>query len=556
MGQWRISNLRLGRANLTRRPDASWLQSLLAVALACLCGCRSVERSMVAVSRIKSPVTFNVPAVNSALTREELRQAGVDPGSMQPASSPVAGQATGPQVRYDDLADLSQSETVVLVCLSGGGSRAARLAAHTLALLEAAYNARLGSEAKLRPLMRQIDAWSTVSGGSLYASHVAMCFSRDRVDEGSFRRLATTPRSRLATQRLGAMATAFYFWPGYLGFAPIVQILTEWDTLNLFARTHAMLQEGRLPFLPISALFRLGQMPQRPRFFFNASCLETGGPMVFTQSIIHRHLAADPLARLSADPLVTWTRNGTLSAGEPSEPLRFAITLEDLGSSPTRFPLAYSVFASAAFPGVFQPLILQKFRPAQPRSGADPASAPLWEKEGVVTVVDGGLYDNTGITTALELFSYLETRGKPGKRGPRLVLLAIDAGVAPETYESPRIASKLPFRADFPIRGLVPAVSAFSRLHNKQQSLVRAAIGRQLDSLAGKGLIDYFDVRLINATNNARALRVIPTDFVITDREDAALKEAAVELLGRPKGGRSMADAFAEAVRSKAAPPK
>ena len=78
-----------------------------------------------------------------------------------------------PQI--DVLEDLSDSEILIFVAISGGGSRAASLAAHSISLLEKAFislQQELGVTSA-PPMIRLVDAFSTVSGGSLYTYQVA-----------------------------------------------------------------------------------------------------------------------------------------------------------------------------------------------------------------------------------------------------------------------------------------------------------------------------------------------------------------------------------------------
>jgi hypothetical protein len=515
---------------------------------------------MLGISRIKSPITINMPAFNRPLEQEELRQARIAPATLGPTAEATSPAAPAHGARFDDFSDLAEQEVTVLVCLSGGGARATRMAAHTMAFLEAAYNDLPAHGARKPPLIERIDGWSTVSGGSIYSSYVAGFLLQNRPADTAFDYLANAQRVRWATQRLGALAALYYFWPGNLGRAPVMQLLTEWDTLNLFARTHAMLQEGRMPILPTSTLRKLGELRARPRFFFNATCLEIGRPLVFTQAIIHRNLSADPLSRLGEDPLVYWARGEPVNEASPAEPLRYAATLEDLGSSPARFPVALSVFGSAAFPGVFQPLLLTKYRlltNAPPPKG--PSHKPRsWERQGLVTVVDGGIYDNTGVTTALELLAYLRSRHPTNQPARKFVVLSVDAGVEPDHYEGPRPAARLPWHVDLPVRGLVPAASTFSRLYTKQQSLVRAALESRVKTLVQTGVLDWYEVKLLDAVRNAERIRKIPTDFVLTDAEDHLLKQAVAELLSRPQPGvpgKTQAAAFVEALATASALP-
>jgi hypothetical protein len=266
------------------------------------------------------------------------------------------------------------------------------------------------------------------------------------------------------------------------------------------------------------------------------------------------------LARLKEDPLPYWARGEEDAPDTTGEPLAHATALEDLGSSTARFPLAHAVFASAAFPGAFQPMILAKYRQATPpATSAEPAKRAWWQRDGVVTIVDGGIYDNTGISTALELFHYLQkadSHPPAGAGAPlprrRLVLLSIDANNEPDTYAGPTPGYNKPFRLDAPLRGLIPAVSTVMKLYTKQQSLVHAALHSRLETLRGAGLVDYFELDLATATPRHPALKAIPTDFVLTDREDTLLEQVAGELLNQPtnaEGKESLATALIRKLR-------
>ncbi len=516
---------------------------------------------MFGLSRVKLPMTFRLPALNKPLTPEELSQARINPHELTPVTNEVKAVPPAKGCRYDDLADLAAQDTVVVVCLSGGGSRAARMAAFAMEQLERKYNEVWAQTAIHQPLARRIDAWSTVSGGSVYSSYVASYLSALGADNKVFWRIAESRRARYATQKLGAMASVFYFWPPNVAVGPILQLFTEWDTYNLFARTHGMFQEGAWPGVSVSNLRKLGDLPPKPRFFFNATCMETTRPMIFTQSVLHRDLHGDPLARLVRDPLVAWTLHAEDTPGDQEEPLRYATTLEDLGSSTARFPVAHSVLASAAFPGAFQPLILHKFdRPTngvvvnrdrlekiirQPMEKLLPVPIPLWRQERVIRVVDGGVYDNTGLVTALELYGYLLARQSPSAKPPRLVLLSIDANSESDVYEGIPTDSKLPVRFDFPLRGVMPALSTFSHVYAKKKVLVRAAIEWRLRQLKEKKLIEHYEINLLDAVKAYPGVKDIPTDFVITDKEDKLLRRAVDYLVaGRPQEGDTLAEAF------------
>lgn len=506
---------------------------------------------MIGLSRIKSPITIGRTTLNKRLTDAELIRCRISPETLLPSDAPPERAGSASDARLDEFTDLADQPVMVFVCLSGGGARAARMSAYTMAFLETLYRERVGEQAVQHPFIDQIDGWSAVSGGSIYASYVANHLVTGGEREKAFDHLANSPKLRWATQRLGALASIFYFWPGNLGYAAVMQILTEWDLRNLFARTQAMFQEGRLPILPVSSLRKLGDLPPHPRFFFNATCLETGRPLIFSQSLLHRELYGDPLARLAPDPLEYWAR-GQMDYGPAAQPLAFASTLEDLGASPTRFPMAHAVFASSAFPGVFQPLILDKYRQDTNSPPGRGKSIVQWKRDGLVTIVDGGIYDNTGITTALEVLGYINRHRQSGTPARRMILLSIDANNEPDGYERPSSVPISPLRLDLPIRGILPAVSIFAKLYSKQKSLVHAALLSRVNSLTEAGTLDFFEVKLMDATKNSAVVRRIPTDFVLSDFEDKALQQAVAEVLSQPRPerqGKSVSDAFVEAVQ-------
>lgn len=563
------------------------LQALLLAALVGAGGCRQVEHGMFTISRIKSPLAFRFNSLNKPLTTNEMREAGLAVDTLRPAAR---DEADASHDFHDDYCDLLSQKKVVVVCLSGGGSRAARLAAHTLARLEEQYNL---DHPDGPALVDRIDAWSSVSGGSIYASYVADYFYRraHRLPAPPARRLFQFLRDdfevRLITRQAGGMASLFYFWPGNLGCAPVLQALTEWDSLNLFARSQAMFQEGKIPFAPASSLRKLGDLPRQPRFFFNAACLETAGPFLFTQRMIHRDLSGDPLARLAEDPLECWARGQREPLAALAEPFSYAVTLEDLGGSHRRFPVVHGVYASAAFPGAFQPLALNKYVDARLAATNTPARRPAllakaglqpfagWKKQGSISVVDGGAYDNSGLATALHLAGYLQAarsndcwRGCDAPRrasppAPRFVILAVDANVEQPGYRGP---SHNTFRPDAPVRGLVPALFTAFKIHAKQQALVSAITRQWSRRWSEAGVLKTVEVRLVEAIKQAQKPRPagpaerrpsqpeplpkLDTDFVYSPaQEDWIRKLSAQALEIRPDGeSDSRAQAFLKAL--------
>ncbi len=536
---------------------------------------------MLGISRVKSPVTLvDFPVSRPFTSAETVRYRATNE-----VSDPLRPHA---------FPELVTNRTVFMVCVSGGGARASRMAAHTLSLLEEKYNERFGGQPGMGSLAERVDVWSTVSGGSVFASFVA----RDQIMAGAatnrFGRIATERSYRWATRSLGGMAAVYYFAPVGLIHVPLRQFLTEWDTLDLFARTHAMLFEGRFPLFPGVPLRKLGDLPARPCYLFNATCLETSRPFIFTRQVLHGPKPEDPLTKLVEDPLVLWALDAPVPATQLREPFMLASTLEDLGSPPADFPLSYAVMASAAFPGVFQPLRLPKYRntwsddacpvaparvsppilgggrAAQARHPGGPSGSGSVTNR--ISVVDGGVYENTGVATALQLHQYLQQQAtNRGVPPPRLVLLSIDANNTPDEFEPSLMPPNSPIQIDLPLRGLASAVSTMSKIYDKQQALAWAVLRRHLNGMEAQGQVKFVSVRLLDHRLQKRRFnreadrlaarlgglnpfwpaRNIPTDFVLTAAEDDQLRETVRELVGERQGASgapSVSDKLLEAL--------
>lgn len=289
-----------------------------------------------------------------------------------------------PQERIDTYEDLLEKETLVVVCISGGGARSARFAAHVLAAAERYYNAaRALQNRPAPPLIDAIDVLTAVSGGALYLSHVAQkCALPDEADAADaacrdtfFQDMLTDPEVTKATRDL-SYRVGLQFWESFRTF---FSRRTYMDTCaDYLAGTY-------------SKNVQMGDIPQQPRFFFGATCVELNAPFLITQSIMSR-------------------------PGESGEEqmLPSFMRLEDIGAAPSQFPLSYAAMTSAAFP-----------------VGFDPIPITVYDKEGYalddlkLSLADGGMFDNSGLTMAVEFAKALVT--KPGSRVRRLILVEVNA---------------------------------------------------------------------------------------------------------------------------------
>jgi len=535
---------------------------------------------------------------------------GLSPGANEPEhgvgtatqlAESVVERTRPRQDRVDALCDLIDRETVVMVALSGGGARAAAFARHVMAQLEETYNVvrkQSDPNSETASLFDSIDAYSSVSGGSVYLSHVA---ARTVVAAGhpkdedrssrAFDDLDRTTGPTMGTSYLGAVSSIRYFWPLNLA----AMLATDWSYLDLLAatlkmtypvswrRSYETMAIRWADFFVLSLTdpgLRLGDLPARPRFYFNATCLETGTPFVITQSILH-------LPSETALPLEAGLRHW-LSAASPAPetggrpwlgfPLPGALTLENINSSPAAFPLAYAAMASASFPVLQDPLLVRKYDyvksscrlPSLRRlivplkrtltgSPAPPAGA-VRATSTLLHLTDGGVYDNSGMCTAVSLFEYLVREGK----AKRLVLLQIsaenseyDANAATRIGRSRNRLAELVPESFFPIRGMGGAYRSLTLMHYlNERRAEQAALGRlnQLVSESKKAggpgerpevSYLYFPVRLGRLSPRAlrsvqcdeevfRRVQKIPTDFTISPEDDECLAKVATMVLTSP----------------------
>jgi hypothetical protein len=487
------------------------------------------------ISNLKSPVTWEMrekspvnrpldASVHEALVRRTRElAAGADPADPE-AAFLCEEQGEGEGECLDPVHGSAEAlgHTTVLVAISGGGSRAAVFAAYAMSLLEGDYN-RLAT--RFRPdapaMIDLVDGFSTVSGGSIYAFHVARRISgprqpppqtlsleqlaqvasevaptisgepldpcalpseMQRFDEGRRQRysqLCRTVEDRRPMRTLGTAAFQSVF--GYFGLGIPVAVFTDRSYVDHLARGLEFYEPFSVwrvgiplvnPFLKARFL-PFGEIPARPSFFFNATALETGAPFVLTQNVMNLPAGKLPRrsTRLDLPPLY--------DQADDFRPLRHSLTLEEIGSSPRRFPLAYAAAASAAFPAGVEPLRVRRY---DYREGLR-RFAPT---EAMLSLADGGIFDNSGMMTAADLFEYLAER----KGIDRLVLITINADASKydlafkERSFGPE--DSVPIRGRPPLSFLSPTADSLNLIHFINKRRGEEIAWRQLEALQEK----------------------------------------------------------------------
>jgi hypothetical protein len=477
-------------------------------------------------------------------------------------------------------------QAAVLVAISGGGARAARFAAMTLAAIEEAYDpGGCTSDSSTppegpTPLMERVRAFSTVSGGSLFASRIAAAMYRqmdaekDDADSTKWRRCffrysanwyatAEWYSARIADQRLGFLASVSYVNPLAVAnpftllrpfynldpwaifdifyYPPLLGLLTNRDFIDDLAYGLAASYCGARGWLlgPTCGpegrrFFQLAdfQPRQYPRLFFNATAQQTGRPFVLTQRVVW-------------EPALPGVPQGSSTDQAPH-------TLEEVGSSPGSFPLAYAAMASAAFPVATQPVELRRYAVED---------QTVIRTEDVVKLVDGGVYDNSGLEVLSRFIARAQAFARERQKALRpIVVIAIsaeaDTFVADFNGKTKQEDITDRFDVGIPIiAALAPVARTIDVLSDNKWRETRAAeaivasgsptsiqlVNVHLRDLlyAEPGPVDCQGIepvfcRCDEAQAKSAEASQIGTDLIMSDSDDQALLEATELLLRCP----------------------
>jgi len=571
------------------------------------------------LSMFQSPLVLRTGARNSRMKKDEaagleaVRKLAPNPAAdsrIQAMNSHIPDERRA-DYPFDDHKDLilPGDRPLFMVCISGGGARAARFAAHVMAAVEEEYETRTAGAADTIPMLDCIDGFSTVSGGSIYASFVGTVNRSidirvrkgeaylnalegkgggagretdleqklkrlekhrkkviDRIagirDERSacFRTVRESKRVRKGTRDLGFRSGLAYLNPLHLFYLPLMTMFTDreyldvvsWTLDNTYPRApdeKSIVLRWHRAFPVLLPGLDLGELPQKPRFFFNATCQANAQPFVLTQRAIH--LPAPPEAQ--ANGPAGGPRGGhrkassvDFSAGSDvacDVPLSEALTLEDIGSHPRQISLANAVIASSAFPIIFDPFVLELYDVGRTWFSS-------WQSKYEVPLIDGGIFDNSGLTTAVRFMEYIARMGirenSPSPDRRKLVLLYINAEndilKAQKSFGAP---IGIPVDGQIPVRGLFKGPKSLDTIHfaNKRRAEILAR--DRFDRLPELGVaaetvylkVDLLDVEPDPATPDPdkeklfRDVQKIPTDFVISSKHDKLLRKAANTLL-------------------------
>lgn len=273
-----------------------------------------------------------------------------------------------------------RSDIAIGLTASGGGYRAANISAGVLMGLEEVRHPEIESN-----VLNEIDYFSTVSGGGLpVAWYMARFYDWQKSDKKqpfSFTKIVNDAKQisehsdQGITNPLAHDYTNTFFLSGHDG---TLRMQEEFDKRLLHTQSGS-LRMGDI-FVPAGAIER---QPLLPYWVANATIFQNSERFPFTPDVLKRYQVVS---------YYHWGEKRVLSSGYSS--IDYA----------SEFPLALAVTASASYPYVYPTATLE---------------STACDKACYLQLIDGGLSDNLGIHTMLEMLQ--------SDKSPIKIIIMVDA---------------------------------------------------------------------------------------------------------------------------------
>lgn len=271
-------------------------------------------------------------------------------------------------------------EQLIGIAVSGGGSRSAYFFASVMNEF---------SKIKLNdaPLVDEIDYISSVSGGSLAAAHY--CLSRYKSKKSIqnpkfFQQFKRSMSCNFQLQALGKLAIGFW----------LVDFFTYYNRGDLFAGIWEDNFWGNATFSDLVKTEKNGA----PKLIINGTDLSGGHKFVFSTIKDEEFNNSEYFTRLRNAGFINYaTSKGHIAFK--------TIGFQTLNSDIRPYRVAKAVVASASVPNLLGPVTLRDYR----------------KKKRYLNISDGGIYDNYGIESLMQIFTtYLDKH--PGKKA-KIILI-------------------------------------------------------------------------------------------------------------------------------------
>jgi predicted acylesterase/phospholipase RssA len=310
-----------------------------------------------------------------------------------------------PAVPTASPAPRDEGNFLVALAVSGGGSRAA--------LWHAAVMKELYRQVKLpdgRSITDEIDYISSVSGGSLSSAY--WCLNKPEADTTHTDSYNAFFDAYLADMRVNIeskMAGGPFTWYRYL--------ISSEDKAIVLATTFDKLYFNHATFADIADRERRGVSPI---LIANGTDMDTGAKFLFT-TLTRSDFEARP-ELLTRRLTETALAESDVSFGGDVLDI---VTTDDIGVSITDMKISRAAAASACVPLILGPVVMRDNKRSTP------------EKDVYVHVNDGGVNDNQGMVSLMELlYGRVEREGKKFKGA---IIIIVDAN----QYIDPRYSEEM-----------------------------------------------------------------------------------------------------------------
>ncbi len=392
-------------------------------------------------------------------------------------------------------------QPLVLMAISGGGSRSAYYAARVMEEMSkvpmpGVQNQVLSDGRPMYSLLDTVKVISTVSAGGLASSWYVTNFDR-RKQPGFFEEMKAAVSVNLQWRTYGHMAL---FPP--LAFQLLASSVTRTDLLA--DEIDKLIGDQKLTFNDLRAK-ETRLVDPTPTLLINGTVYNSGQRLVMTNL---------PGTRF---PSLMGPEQGNVAMPETDrqilrnlvQPLTFADFGSDIGS----YPLSKALAASAAYPIVLAPVPMRVYPNQVPPELLGRVDRKLLESR-IAYVADGGLYENEGVDPLLSLVKTID-RDQP------ILLIIVDGSERMETLklkEGKIFGPSTVIARMYDIGTLKPMAyynSLLGEYHNPEE-------------------LEVVFVRMEGYDEPTQdTLRNIPTQFKLSDDHCAALDTVAVQNFGR-----------------------
>ena len=437
-----------------------------------------------------------------------------------------------------------KKDVLVLLALSGGGSRAAYFSSSVMLKLQTVYEDI--------DILQEVDAISSVSGGSVAAAYYAISGDpRDSEDSPLMVKARISGDFRLETLSPDLQKRVTYDKKKkLLGVLPHLSVQDKEEITAALERP----QDSEV----VDRLYEFSQVEVKSNRPWHPDTVRT----VMRRDYIGRWIAnwfwpdniacywftsydrSDIMAQTFADNMyderhlgrdlefhnihperpyiIINATNATRDTDPENQPFAYPFTFtyedfKDIKSDIEGYKIAWAVMGSAAFPSVFNYVTLKNF------------NSTSGKKEQFVHVFDGGMYDNLGLETLAKIIDDIgdQCKHKDDCKYKNIIVILVDAytkprGIDPAEYD-PR--SLFSYIVDFNFLDAVDGLLASNR---------EKEIGKfeNMERKRGDKFI-FWHISFQDIKNGELKEKVdkIPTTFRISESDADAIDEAVQEVV-------------------------